>query len=146
MKSFATLAMAAGAYASCSTFSLTASGGESGTIGHLADGQVRIGGGLPQTCYSICANGTVRDSTGYGCYITRKFFSLHWTSSILTVRSWGQSIPMWPQQGSHPRILYHEQWNFRILRRLSLLCLPSIRYWMEHLYYSRRWSSQVCWD
>lgn len=72
MKSFVTLGMAAGAYASCCTFELTASGGQSGTIGQLSDGQVRIGGGLPPSSFTIC-NGAITDASGYGCLLTRKF-------------------------------------------------------------------------
>jgi hypothetical protein len=74
MKSFVTLGMAATAYASCCTFELTASGGESGTIGQLSDGQVRIGGGLAQSSFTIC-NGTITDANGYGCILTRELCS-----------------------------------------------------------------------
>lgn len=71
--SLATLAFSAGASAasiqrSC-TFTLTASGGQSGTIGQLSDGQNRVGGGLPQATYSI-NNGQITDSQGRGCILT----------------------------------------------------------------------------
>lgn len=49
-------------------FTLTSSGGQ---VGSLDDGQARVGGGLPPTTFSISA-GTVVDSMGFGCYITRK--------------------------------------------------------------------------
>ena len=71
--SFATLALSAGASAasvqrSC-TFTLTASGGQSGTLGQLSDGQNRVGGNLPQETYSI-NNGQITDSQGRGCILT----------------------------------------------------------------------------
>lgn len=75
MKSFVTLGMAVGAYASCCTFELTASGGQSGTVGQLSDGQVRVGGGLAQSSFTIC-NGTITDSNGYGCILTRESYPL----------------------------------------------------------------------
>ena len=72
MKSFVTaLSLAAGAYASCCTFELTASGGQSGTIGQLDDGQNRIGGGLPPANFTIC-NGSITDDAGRGCLLTRE--------------------------------------------------------------------------
>ncbi|CZR56103.1 related to GPI anchored cell wall protein [Phialocephala subalpina] len=69
MKSFVTLSLAAGAYASCCTFTLTASGGQSGTIGQLDDGQNRIGGGLPAANFCF-DSGTITDSAGRGCLLT----------------------------------------------------------------------------
>ncbi|OKL63341.1 hypothetical protein UA08_01156 [Talaromyces atroroseus] len=76
MKSFATLAaFAAGANAlairsdSC-CFELTASGGASGTLGQLSDGQNRIGGGLPPATYCISSSGIITDSNGRGCILT----------------------------------------------------------------------------
>jgi hypothetical protein len=70
---FSSLALVAGASAaivprSC-TFSLTASGGQSGTIGQLGDGQNRIGGGLPSASYTI-NNGKITDANGRGCILT----------------------------------------------------------------------------
>ncbi|RDW82483.1 hypothetical protein BP6252_03595 [Coleophoma cylindrospora] len=53
---------------SCS-FGLTASGGESGTIGQLSDGQNRIGGGLDATTFTI-SNGGITDAAGRGCILT----------------------------------------------------------------------------
>jgi hypothetical protein len=58
------------------TFGLTASGGQSGTIGQLDDGQNRIGGGLTAVVFSINNNGSVMDSAGRGCILTRKFVPL----------------------------------------------------------------------
>ncbi|PYH92886.1 hypothetical protein BO71DRAFT_485085 [Aspergillus ellipticus CBS 707.79] len=76
MKTFTTLAaFAAGTNAlvgrgnSC-CFHLTASGGASGTIGQLGDGQNRIGGGLPETQFCIDSNGGITDSSGRGCIVT----------------------------------------------------------------------------
>jgi hypothetical protein len=70
----ASLALAASASAAIlprntCTFSLTASGGESGTVGQLDDGQNRVGGGLPTGSYSI-NNGMITDSQGRGCILT----------------------------------------------------------------------------
>lgn len=71
---FSSLALVAGASAaaiiprSC-TFSLTASGGQSGSIGQLGDGQNRIGGDLPPASYSI-SNGKITDANGRGCILT----------------------------------------------------------------------------
>ena len=76
MKNLATLtAFAAGANAlvgrsnSC-CFHLTATGGASGTVGQLGDGQNRIGGGLPETQFCIDSNGAITDSSGRGCVVT----------------------------------------------------------------------------
>jgi hypothetical protein len=78
MKSFAAIAaLAAGAHAlairgdSC-CFELTASGGASGTLGQLSDGQNRIGGGLPPATYCISPSGIVTDRNGRGCILTRE--------------------------------------------------------------------------
>jgi len=81
---FASLAFGLGASAAllrrdqCS-FTITASGGESGTVGQLPDGQNRIGqlpdgqnrvgGNLPTGSYSI-SNGQITDSQGRGCILT----------------------------------------------------------------------------
>jgi hypothetical protein len=50
-------------------FQLNASGGESGTIGQLSDGQNRIGGGYAPATYCI-SNGEITDSSGRGCILT----------------------------------------------------------------------------
>ena len=50
-------------------FQLNASGGESGTIGQLYDGQNRIGGGYAPATYCI-SNGEITDSSGRGCILT----------------------------------------------------------------------------
>ncbi|PMD33984.1 hypothetical protein L207DRAFT_571397 [Hyaloscypha variabilis F] len=74
MNTFVALSLALGASAfavprsSCS-FELTSSGGESGTIGQLSDGQNRIGGGLSATTFTI-NNGGITDSAGRGCILT----------------------------------------------------------------------------
>lgn len=57
-------------------FGLTASGGASGTIGQLGDGQNRIGGGLPPAQFCIDSSGGIKDSSGRGCILTRKFAPL----------------------------------------------------------------------
>ncbi|KAA8572581.1 hypothetical protein MFRU_003g02300 [Monilinia fructicola] len=70
----ASLAFAVGASAAsvrpntCS-FTLTASGGESGKVGQLSDGQLRILGGHPTATFTI-SNGTTVDSQGRPCYLT----------------------------------------------------------------------------
>jgi len=51
------------------TFEVTASGGKSGTIGQLGDGQNRIGGGLAPATYHI-SNGGITDANGRGCILT----------------------------------------------------------------------------
>ncbi|KAI9736115.1 MAG: hypothetical protein M1818_006291 [Claussenomyces sp. TS43310] len=77
MHSLVTLSLILGASAfttvprSTCSFTLTASGGQSGSVGQLDDGQNRIGGGLPATSFTISnGNGTVTDSTGRGCILT----------------------------------------------------------------------------
>lgn len=70
----ATLALALSASAAriprtTCTFGLTATGGQSGQIGQLDDGQNRIGGKLPKGTYSI-NNGEIVDSRGRGCILT----------------------------------------------------------------------------
>lgn len=56
--------------ASC-PFTLTATGGQTGTIGSLGDGQTRIGGGLASTTFTINSdNGTVTDDAGRACILT----------------------------------------------------------------------------
>ncbi len=71
--SLATLAFGLGASAvtvprSC-TFTLTASGGQSGVVGQLGDGQNRIGGGHPTGSYTV-KNGQIIDASGRGCILT----------------------------------------------------------------------------
>jgi hypothetical protein len=76
MNTFVALSLMLGASAfavprsSCS-FQLTASGGESGTISQLSDGQNRIGGGLSPATFTI-NNGGIIDSASRGCILTRK--------------------------------------------------------------------------
>ena len=54
-------------------FHLTSTGGASGTLGQLGDGQNRIGdSNLPPAQYCIDANGGITDSSGRGCILTRK--------------------------------------------------------------------------
>ncbi|KAK8223901.1 ubiquitin 3 binding protein But2 C-terminal domain-containing protein [Phyllosticta capitalensis] len=50
-------------------FDLTASGGVSGTVGQLTDGQNRIGGGYSPTSFCL-SNGGITDSNGRGCIVT----------------------------------------------------------------------------
>ncbi|TVY15308.1 hypothetical protein LARI1_G006629 [Lachnellula arida] len=69
--SLSTLAVALGASLAASqcTFSITSSGGQSGILGQLSDGQNRIGGSSPQGTYTI-SNGAITDSLGRGCIVT----------------------------------------------------------------------------
>lgn len=48
---------------------LQASGGQSGVLGQLSDGQNRVGGGHPTGCYCL-SNGGFTDSNGRGCILT----------------------------------------------------------------------------
>ncbi|PQE29433.1 gpi anchored cell wall protein [Rutstroemia sp. NJR-2017a WRK4] len=71
---FSTLVFAIGASAAtirrdqCS-FTITASGGQSGVVGQLSDGQNRIDGGHPTGTYTI-SNGQITDAAGRGCILT----------------------------------------------------------------------------
>lgn len=72
---YAPLVLAAGASAvafprsdKC-CFSLTASGGISGSLGQLSDGQNRVGGSLPAGQYCL-SNGAIYDNAGRGCLLT----------------------------------------------------------------------------
>lgn len=77
MRSFFNIAaFAAGAQAlvprgdSC-CFHLTASGGSSGTVGQLSDGQNRIGdNSLPTAQFCISSDGSITDGNGRGCILT----------------------------------------------------------------------------
>jgi hypothetical protein len=79
MKNFVTLAaFAAGSNAlvgrgdSC-CFHLTSSGGASGSIGQLSDGQNRIGDdSLSPAQFCINSSGSITDANGRGCILTRK--------------------------------------------------------------------------
>ncbi|KAJ5493073.1 hypothetical protein N7539_001819 [Penicillium diatomitis] len=52
-------------------FHLTASGGGSGPVGQLSDGQNRIGdNSLPTATYCISSNGGLTDENGRGCILT----------------------------------------------------------------------------
>lgn len=76
MKNFATIAaLAAGANAlvtrdNTCCFHLSASGGASGNIGQLDDGQNRVYGGLPEGEYCINSDGGIIDAHGRGCILT----------------------------------------------------------------------------
>lgn len=50
-------------------FQLTASGGASGSVGQLDDGQNRVGGGYQAATYCL-NNGGITDSNGRGCILT----------------------------------------------------------------------------
>ncbi|KAE8382665.1 ubiquitin 3 binding protein But2 C-terminal domain-containing protein [Aspergillus bertholletiae] len=77
MKSFVILALfGVGAHAlvgrttNC-CFHLTASGGASGTVGQLSDGQNRIGdNNLSPAQFCISSEGSITDSSGRGCILT----------------------------------------------------------------------------
>jgi hypothetical protein len=53
-------------------FRMNASGGQSGSVGQIPDGQCRLGGGLPPAQFCINSSGSIADSTGRGCILTRK--------------------------------------------------------------------------
>ncbi len=64
-------ALIARADACACSFSLTASGGTSGVIAQLPDGQNRIGStGLPAASYCLGSNGGITDGQGRGCILT----------------------------------------------------------------------------
>lgn len=78
MKSFMTLlasATAANALVSrggSCCFHLDASGGASGSVGQLSDGQNRIGDdSLQPAQFCIDSNGAITDGNGRGCILTR---------------------------------------------------------------------------
>ncbi|OJD32057.1 gpi anchored cell wall protein [Diplodia corticola] len=50
-------------------FQLTASGGQSGSVGQLNDGQNRVGGGYSPATYCL-SNGAITDKNGRGCILT----------------------------------------------------------------------------
>jgi hypothetical protein len=79
MKNFITLAaLAAGTNALVSRtdsccFHLSSSGGASGKLGQLGDGQNRIGDSkLSPAQFCINPNGEITDANGRGCILTRK--------------------------------------------------------------------------
>ncbi|KAF2998192.1 hypothetical protein E8E13_004305 [Curvularia kusanoi] len=51
-------------------YQLKASGGQSGVLGQLGDGQNRVGGGHPTGCYCLSSEGGFTDSNGRGCILT----------------------------------------------------------------------------
>lgn len=54
-------------------FHLTASGGSSGSVGQLSDGQNRIGdNSLSAAQYCISSDGSITDGNGRGCILTRE--------------------------------------------------------------------------
>lgn len=54
-------------------FHLTASGGASGEVGQLSDGQNRIGdNSLSPAEFCISSDGSITDGSGRGCILTRK--------------------------------------------------------------------------
>lgn len=54
-------------------FGLTATGGVSGPMGQLSDGQNRIGdNSLPPAQYCIDSTGSITDASGRGCILTRE--------------------------------------------------------------------------
>ncbi|CAN9170785.1 unnamed protein product [Alternaria sp. RS040] len=58
------------ARANTQCFKLSASGGASGVLGQLDDGQNRIGGNHPTGCYCLDGSGGFTDSNGRGCILT----------------------------------------------------------------------------
>ncbi|EAA64790.1 hypothetical protein AN1670.2 [Aspergillus nidulans FGSC A4] len=73
---FAAFAASAQAFVSRDTsccFHLTASGGASGPVGQLGDGQNRVGGdsgSLPEGQFCINTDGSITDGSGRGCILT----------------------------------------------------------------------------
>lgn len=64
-----TLAFGVGAVAQQCSYTLTAKGPASGTIGQLSDGQIRIGGGyVISNFYTV--NGYMKDAANRGCIVT----------------------------------------------------------------------------
>ncbi|THC98130.1 hypothetical protein EYZ11_002418 [Aspergillus tanneri] len=53
-------------------FHLKASGGATGSVGQLDDGQNRIYGGLSEAQFCISSNGAITDANGRGCIVTGK--------------------------------------------------------------------------
>ncbi|KAJ5547427.1 hypothetical protein N7494_005012 [Penicillium frequentans] len=51
-------------------FQLTASGGETGTLGQLTDGQVRLGDTTLSAAEFCISNSIITDSEGRGCVVT----------------------------------------------------------------------------
>jgi hypothetical protein len=52
-------------------FSLSATGGASGTVGQIDDGQTRLGSGLQPGQFCIDSSGAIKDGNGRGCFLTR---------------------------------------------------------------------------
>lgn len=82
MKSFiAIAAFAAGTNALVSRgdsccFHLSSSGGASGSVGELGDGQVRVGDNkLSTSQFCISSTGAITDGDGRGCVVTSKYLS-----------------------------------------------------------------------
>jgi hypothetical protein len=58
-------------------FTLTASGGKSGPVGQIDDGQTRIGNGTQPGQFCVDSSGAIVDGKGRGCFLTRMFVSLY---------------------------------------------------------------------
>jgi hypothetical protein len=52
-------------------FSLSATGGASGPVGQIDDGQARLGSGLQPGQFCIDSSGEIKDGIGRGCFLTR---------------------------------------------------------------------------
>lgn len=52
-------------------FGLSATGGASGPVGQIDDGQTRLGSGLPPGQFCIDSSGAIKDGNGRGCFLTR---------------------------------------------------------------------------
>lgn len=63
--------LAAGNATCC--FNLTASGGQSGPVGQIDDGQTRIGNDTQPGQFCIDSTGAIIDGKGRGCFLTRMF-------------------------------------------------------------------------
>ncbi|KAJ5604342.1 hypothetical protein N7510_009496 [Penicillium lagena] len=115
MKNFVTLAAFAastnalvGRSSTC-CFHLTASGGVSGSVGQLNNGQTRVGDNTlspAQFCLNS-SNGTIADSKGRGCIINCEY--LNDTVSIRSsdnLSSRNYPVPVWSGRRCHPGLLY----------------------------------------
>ncbi|KAJ5729605.1 uncharacterized protein N7483_004113 [Penicillium malachiteum] len=106
MKSFIAIAVfAAGANAlvgrsnSC-CFELTASGGASGTLGQLTDGQVRVGD-TTLSASEFCLSGSIiTDSEGRGCVITCKYTSTNDSQCLILIKNLAETTQFQCDQGS----------------------------------------------
>ena len=85
-------------------FQINASGGASGTVGQLDDGQNRIGGHYDPATYCIDGNGGITDANGRGCILTPP--TTQFQCDVGAIPTNGFSI------GADGQILYEESATF----------------------------------